>query len=73
MLLYDPQQGISMNKKVKQLAERAGASFHLEDPYSKFDPMLFAELLIKECARVGASSESLYSVQYDIHNYFGIK
>ena len=57
-----------MNERIKELAEQAGANYYsLGNRFEEFDEHKFAELIVKECARLceHESNDDEYD-QYDM-------
>lgn len=62
-----------MNKRIKELAQKAGVSFLMEDDHSMVmngkDLEMFAELIIRECLKITDSLSTLHSrkdVAFDV-------
>ena len=46
-----------MNERIRLLAEQSGANYYsLGDRFEKFDEHKFAELIVRECARINFSN-----------------
>ena len=67
-----------MNERIKQLAEQAGWDNH----HSKFDTRIekFAELIVRECAKVCRDQPNVYALKADrdncaiaIEEHFGVE
>lgn len=73
-----------MNKRIKELAQKAGVSFLMEDDHSMVmngkDLEMFADLIIRECADVVADINQDYdggsttvNAAEEIKQHFGIE
>ena len=73
-----------MNKRIKELAQKAGVSFLMEDDHSMVmngkDLEMFAELIVRECADVVADINQDYdggsttvNAAEEIKQHFGIE
>ena len=69
-----------MNERIRELAREAGAYFGGEGvDYSNFDPNKFAELIVRECAKVCRDQPNVYALKADrdncaiaIEEHFGV-
>ena len=70
-----------MNERIKELAEQAGMVI-IEDRFSTYLPFVekFAELIVRECARIGELKEQGYedydpdlSVGWYMKQHFGVE
>ena len=73
-----------MNERIKELAYKAGLHNHLwldiPDSDDVLDTVKFAELIVRECARIGELKEQGYedydpnlSVGWYMKQYFGVE
>ena len=72
-----------MNERIKQLAEQAGANYYsLGNRFEEFDEHKFAQLIVRECARVAKEGCLPESDDYnsgrtwagiDVLKHFGVK
>ena len=64
-----------MNERIKELAIEAGLEYGCYDRYGLFDEVEFAELIVRECAKVGDSGDSLQDggIARMIKEHFGIE
>ena len=69
-----------MNERIRLLAEQSGANYYsLGDRVEKFDEHKFAELIVRECARinfsniVGIDPEDDAAVGRAIKKHFGVE
>ena len=69
-----------MNERIRLLAEQSGANYYsLGDRFEKFDEHKFAELIVRECARinfsniVGIDPEDDAAVGRAIKKHFGVE
>jgi hypothetical protein len=58
-----------MNERIKELAVQAG--FYANPDVEKFEK--FAELIVKECARVASDYDGAHYVGTAIEEYFGVE
>jgi len=61
-----------MNKRIKELAEQAGAGWGNLDP-SWVDLEKFAELIVRECATVARKCENANYSGTAIEEHFGLR
>lgn len=64
-----------MNEQIKELAEQATTTFDFGAPINFFDKERFAELIVKECAKVAMDNDMTDTgVSSDaILKHFGVK
>ena len=62
-----------MNERIKELARHAGMEYHSEHQYDAFDEEKFAELIVRECARVGGDIVLNQNEDNDMGVFLGIK
>jgi hypothetical protein len=74
------EQNNMMNKRIRQLAERANpdfAKFYIVGPWNAEDIEKFAELLVKECAKIAfdeyAATDGADSGESAILKHFGVE
>jgi len=70
--------GINMNERIKQLVEQAGAEFYADTILvngKDADDLMrkFAELIVRECARVASDYDGAHYVGTAIEKHFGVE
>jgi len=61
-----------MNKKIFELSEQAGMNHYSYNGYATFDLEKFAELIVRECAKV-VSRKAGPKTALDVLEHFGVK
>ena len=61
-----------MNERIRELAEQSGANYYsLGDRFEKFDEHKFAELIVRECAKVADGGWA--DPGHQIKQHFGVE
>jgi len=61
-----------MNKKIFELSEQAGMNHYSYNGYATFDLEKFAELIVRECAKV-VSRKAGPKTALDVLEHFGVE